>query len=279
MFVNGRRTAVIVSLIALGAAATGVGAVALGGAGSSAPATVARGMANGVSYSYYRSMMGRFENSSMMGGSPGSMMGSAGYRWMTGGSTAPQWMRGSALPNFMTRTSADPGKVMGSLFANAPGPRVSAAEATLLGNAVPAGASVDAADHTVSFTATTAHLVVLAGPSGNPDETFRIAGMVNPTITVARGTHLSIEVINSDPDTAHGLVITAAGASSSSMPMTRAAPAFAGSAVWFLGDPTAAGIHTATLRFTATAAGTYEYVCPVPGHAGMGMAGSFVVTG
>ena len=36
-------------------------------------------------------------------------------------------------------------------------------------------------------------------------------------------------------------------------------------------------MHTGTLSFTATNAGTYEYLCPVPGHAEEGMAGSFVV--
>ena len=55
-------------------------------------------------------------------------------------------------------------------------------------------------------------------------------------------------------------------------------PGFAGSAVWFLGDPTAAGMHTATLTFTATTPGTYHYLCPVPGHAQQGMTGTFAVS-
>jgi hypothetical protein len=49
--------------------------------------------------------------------------------------------------------------------------------------------------------------------------------------------------------------------------MMTSQPAFAGSALWFLGNPTAAGMHTATLAFTATTPGTYAYLCPVPGHA------------
>ena len=54
-------------------------------------------------------------------------------RWMTGGVSSPGWMAG-ALPSAMmgtgmmgTGTGTDPGKIMGSLWANAPGPRVSAA--------------------------------------------------------------------------------------------------------------------------------------------------------
>lgn len=34
-------------------------------------------------------------------------------------------------------------------------------------------------------------------------------------------------------------------------------------------------MHTGT--FSATAPGTYQYLCPVPGHAQEGMAGTFAV--
>jgi uncharacterized cupredoxin-like copper-binding protein len=47
--------------------------------------------------------------------------------------------------------------------------------------------------------------------------------------------------------------------------------------VWFLGNPTSAGLHTGTLSFTAAASGTYQYLCPVPGHAQKGMVGTLVV--
>jgi rusticyanin len=119
---------------------------------------------------------------------------------------------------------------------------------------------------------------VVAGPAGGPDETFRIAGMVNPTIVVPAGSRVSIQVINADPGTAHGLVVTASIPRSSWMPMMTAVPAFAGSALWFLGNPTAAGMHTGTLTFAATRPGTYHYLCPVPGHVQKGMTGTFTVT-
>ena len=57
-----------------------------------------------------------------------------------------------------------------------------------------------------------------------------------------------------------------------------ASPAFTGSALWFLGDPTAAGMHTGTLTFTAATHATYHYLCPVPGHAQRGMTGIFTVS-
>lgn len=68
-----------------------------------------------------------------------------------------------------------------------------------------------------------------------------------------------------------------AGAASSAMPMMTAAPSFPGSARWFLGKLTAAGMHAATITFTATTPGSYQYLCPVPGHAQEGMAGAFTV--
>jgi hypothetical protein len=61
------------------------------------------------------------------------------------------------------------------------------------------------------------------------------------------------------------------------MPMVTARPAFAGSALWFLGNPTSAGMHEGTLSFTATTPGTYHYLCPVPGHSEEGMAGTLTV--
>ena len=274
-----RRHPGIVAAVAVLAAGAGIGiglAVSGGGA-SSGPASPS--VASG--YSYYQSMMGRYGlgSGSMMGGSNyGWMMGQSGYTWMMGGGSAPGWMTGGTLPGFMMGTSTDMGKVMGQLFADAPGPRVSAAQATAVGNQVPAGAVVDRTANRITFSGQRADVAVVASPAGNPDETFRVAGLVDPTIVVARGAQVNIEVVNADPDTAHGLVVTAASASGSWMPMMTASPAFSGSALWFLPNPTSAGMHTGSLNFTATHPGTYQYLCPVPGHAQKGMVGALVVS-
>ena len=276
------RLAAVIGTVAITAAGlaglAGCGTTTKAPAPSATPAAAAT--PGGSAYSYYRTMMGRLYGGGTMmgGGSYGWMMGATGYQWMMGGSGAPAWMRGQALPGFMMGTSSDPGQVMGSLFANAPGPRVSAAQAAQLASQVPAGATLDRAANRITFTGTSVRLTVLASPAGGPDETFRIAGLTDPAITVPTGAQVSIDVINADPDTAHGLVITAGGATSSSMPMMTARPAFPGSAVWFLGNPTTAGMHAATLTFTATTAGSYRYLCPVPGHAQEGMTGAFTVS-
>jgi rusticyanin len=102
--------------------------------------------------------------------------------------------------------------------------------------------------------------------------------MVNPTIVVPQGAQVTLTLVNADQDTAHGLVITTSGDTSSYMPMMTARPAFSGSALWFLGNPTSAGMHEGTMTFTAGTSGTCTYLCPVPGHAQKGMVGSFDVS-
>ena len=263
--------AIIAALVIVGAAGTGLG-LALTRSTSSPSRTT--GM-----YGYYHSMMGRYGGASMMGGTGyGSMMGPSGYRWMMGDTHAPGWMHGGSLPRVMMGANTDPGQVMGRLFANAPGPRVSAAAATRLGDASPSGATVSRADNRIAFATMSVEFTAVASPPGGPDETFRIAGLVNPTISVRQGASVTIHVINADPDTAHGLVITAARAAAAYMPMMSAPPAFAGAAIWFLGDPTSGGLHEATMNFTAGQSGSYTYLCAVPGHAQKGMLGTLTIT-
>ncbi len=282
------RISVLAGAAVLAAAGLGAG-VAIAASGSpgqpaaaaspAAPASSASPASpSGPDYSWYRSMMsGYYGGAGMMGGSSsGWMMSQAGYQWMTGGTGAPGWMRGGTLPSSIMGASTDPGTVMGRLFASAPGPRVSPAQATALDSQVPAGASINRAARTITFTTMNVNLAVLASPP-MPAESFRIAGMTDPSIIITAGAHVSIELINADADMAHGLVITSAGAARSAMPMMTAAPAFPGSALWFLGEPTAAGMHADTLTFIATAPGSYQYLCPVPGHAQEGMAGAFIV--
>lgn len=119
---------------------------------------------------------------------------------------------------------------------------------------------------------------MLASPTSGPDNTFRIAGLVNPTIAANAGTEVTIEVVNADSDAANGLVITSRGSATSAMPMLSAAPSFRGSALWFLGDPTSAGMHSGAISFTAARSGAYQYLCPVPDHAQTGMVETLLVT-
>ncbi|HET9080028.1 MAG TPA: hypothetical protein VFO01_05880 [Trebonia sp.] len=100
---------------------------------------VAAGKPAGPGYSWYQSMMSRHYGGSMMGGSPGGwMMGRQGYQWMMGGASAPGWMRGGRSPgSMMMGGTTDPGQNMGKLRADAPGPRIGAAQAIRLGSQIP----------------------------------------------------------------------------------------------------------------------------------------------
>ena len=261
-----KRTMILAGAAVIAVAGLGTGAAVAASQSPGQPAASASAPA-GPGYSWYRSMMTGYYGT---GGGAG-MMGNSSYGWMTG--ALPQAMMGTG----MMGGSTDPGKIMGNLWANAPGPRVSAAQATALGSQVPAGAQVSKAANTITFTTTAVRLTILGSPSGGPDETFRAAGLVNPRIIVPAGARVTIQLTNADPDTAHGLVVTASDATGSWMPMMTARPAFTGSALWFLGNPTTAGMHQGTLAFTATTPGTYQYLCPVPGHARNGMTGAFTV--
>lgn len=269
-------------IVALAAAVAGAGA-AVGIAAavtrdSSAPASpsppaVVQGAT--LPYDYYRFMMGRY-GGSMMGGSYSWMMGQSGYQWMVGSAQPPGWMTGGAVPGFMMGTGSDPGEAMGRFWGNAPGPRVTAAAAQQLAAAVPVGATVDAASNRVSFSGRSVHIEVLVSPR-TANDTFEIAGLIDPAIAVPAGASVTLDLINTDTSSAHGIVVGTGAPSASAMPMMSDPPVFAGSSVWFLGDATDAGMHRGSTTFVASSAGTYSYFCPVPGHAEHGMTGVFVV--
>ncbi len=90
-----------------------------------------------------------------------------------------------------------------------------------------------------------------------PAENFRVAALTKPTLVVPAGAKVSIELVNADPDVAHGLVVTAAGSGTSSwMPMMTASPAFSVSALWFLSEATTAGMHEASRSGTPVRRGS-----------------------
>jgi plastocyanin len=105
---------------------------------------------------------------------------------------------------------------------------------------------------------------------------FRSAGLENPTIEVPQGALVTIRFINGDSDSAHGWLLLD--------PIVQVGRSFHGPRAFpnayapILGDPTSQGEPEETIRFHATMSGTYRYQCPIPGHAAMGMQGSFIVT-
>jgi len=152
---------------------------------------------------------------------------------------------------------------------------VPASQVRALSQQVPAGASIDSVTRTISFYTAAVSFTVVAIAPGTPDMTFTVAGLTNPTIIVPAGAQVTVRFINNDTDEAHGWLVT------DHKPPYEfgqpATPAIAGAYAGVIGDPTAAGDGANTVTFTASAAGGYHYICPMPGHAQMGMAGSFIV--
>jgi len=143
----------------------------------------------------------------------------------------------------------------------------------LIGYLVAPAPSPGVPANTIVLTGTSVHLSVLAGPAGDLD--FSIGGLENPTLQARSGTQVIVHFTNIDPAVNH------------SMSFLATAPPYPGEV---MGDPAFAGAETpdahmgtmpgdsATFTFTASTAGTYYYICHVPGHAAAGMYGKFVVT-
>jgi len=148
---------------------------------------------------------------------------------------------------------------------------VTATQARALGNNLPAGAHVDRQANTITFSSRTVSFAVIAVPPGGPDMTFRIGGLVNPTLVIPHDTSVQVQFINADPDEAHGWQITGAEPPFEFDP---GPVAIAGASARPLGDPAPAGDGTETITFRAGKPGSYHYVCPMPGHAQMGMNGA-----
>jgi len=167
------------------------------------------------------------------------------------------------------------GQQVGTAMAGLAPQTVSLAQTRTLGDQVPAGASVDRASNTITFTASSVSFTVVAVPPGGPDMTFRVAGLTDPAIIVPQDAQVTVQFINGDNDEAHAWMIV-----DEQPPFSfyqGKTPAIPGAFSGLIGDPTANGQGASNLTFQAGPAGTYQYICPMPGHAQMGMHGAFIV--
>lgn len=122
----------------------------------------------------------------------------------------------------------------------------------------------------ITLEGTTIHLSVLSGPGSAL--TFVIGGFENPTIEVPAGANVTVHYSNIG-SIAHSWVLVAGAPPYEAEPPELAIPG-AASPMPHMGQ---ASGENATFAFTATPAGTYWYVCHIPGHAAGGMYGKFVI--
>lgn len=116
-------------------------------------------------------------------------------------------------------------------------------------------------------------LAVAGGPM--PDMyRFVIGGIVNATAEVQLDANVTVYFVNIDTELDHSMVITSQPPPYAATPNVQ--PAFPGSETRdpTVGIPPGANV---SFSFTASAPGTYWYLCEVPGHAASGMYGRIVV--
>lgn len=142
------------------------------------------------------------------------------------------------------------------------------------------GVTIDRATNTITYHSLHDRLVLLAAPavlhlSGMQ---WEIDGLINPKIVVPRGAQVTVDLVNADQGYRHGFEVTTAAPPFNEMAMMQGGgAAFAGAFIMPIRPETSQGQYHGSTRFTAATAGTYHYICPVPGHAAQGMAGLLVV--
>ena len=140
------------------------------------------------------------------------------------------------------------------------------------------GASIDSKANTVTYGGHSVTLVALASPHGQPNMTWEIDGLVNPTVVVQPAAQLDVVLVNTDWGYMHGFELTTTPPPYPHMAMAGVTDSF------FLmplsprtaKDVATASYHTRSASVTPTS-GTYHYLCPVPGHAAAGMFGTLEV--
>ncbi len=142
------------------------------------------------------------------------------------------------------------------------------------------GVSIDRATNTITYHHSHDLLVPLAAPASLHIKgmQWEIDGLINPRVVVPQGAQVTVDLVNQDKNYRHGFEVTTAKPPFNAMAMMQSSQAFPGSFIMPILPLTNQNqFHHQSTQFTATKRGAYYYICPVPGHAALGMAGQFVV--
>lgn len=125
---------------------------------------------------------------------------------------------------------------------------------------------------TVTYSGKTVHVVAAAVLPGFPFPSFEIHDVKNPTLDIPAGATVDVTFINTNKGFGHSFDITKKAPPYAVMPNIK--PIVAGTGF----SPVPKGGKFSYTDFTwHPAAGTYYYVCQIPGHAATGMFGKIVV--
>lgn len=142
------------------------------------------------------------------------------------------------------------------------------------------GVTIDRTTNTITYHSAQDLLVPLASPTALHIKgmQWEIDGLINPKIVVPKGARITVDLVNADRGYTHGFEVTTARPPFHEMVMMRGSAAFSGAFIMPVLPETPQGQYHRSTQFTATKAGIYSYICPVPGHAAQGMAGRIVVS-
>lgn len=142
------------------------------------------------------------------------------------------------------------------------------------------GVTINRATNTITYRGHHDLLVPLAAPAALhlKGMQWEIDGLINPTVVVPSGARVTVDLVNADQGYLHGFEVTTARAPFGEMAMMQGAVAFPGAFIMPISPESHGGAPHAQTVFTTTASGTYSYICPVPGHAALGMAGTLRVS-
>lgn len=207
-----------------------------------------------------------------------AMMGGAG----AGSSSGFSGMMASAMNQYMGNTHAAMGYVGsggGGMMGAASGSVWTPAQVAKLVQQSEQGVTIDRTTNTITYHSTQDLLVPLAAPAALHIKgmQWEIDGLINPKVVVPQGAQITVDLVNADQGYMHGFEVTTARPPFREMAMMQGPAAFSGAFIMPILPETSQGQYHRSTQFTATTAGTYYYICPVPGHAAQGMAGQFVV--
>lgn len=141
-------------------------------------------------------------------------------------------------------------------------------------------ATIDKTNNTITYSGQTVKIVAFGGAMDNnssgPDEKFVIGGLVNPTLRVQKGAHVTLELVNEDTGMPHGIEVTSAQPPYGVMSIMQGG-IYPGTFIHPIPAASKDAYPLATTTFTASQAGTFNYICEYPGHAAKGMYGKIII--
>ena len=203
-----------------------------------------------------------------MGGSSGTWGGMMGGLNANNGSNA-----GS---NGVNGWAGMMGLYMSRFFANVPKISSSTAAKDVQNALTQPSVTIDKTNNAITYSGNAVHILAVAGMAKAGDN-FQVDGLTNPTLNLAKGAKVTLQLINEDTDMPHGIEITSVTPPYAFMSMMQGG-IYQGSFIHPIPEAGQSSYPTDTVTFTANQGGTYYYICPYPGHAQKGMYGKIVIS-